>query len=154
MTPPVRVAGPGDAATVAELLADWRDHMGRDFPQDEAIRAGVERLIVRDDAEYLLGGEEPAGIVQLRYRYGIWLDAEDCHVEDVFVAAEARGTGLGKQLVAFAIERARERGCRRLELDTGEDNAPAQGLYRSLGFYPSGIFMRRRIDENIPDGWG
>jgi ribosomal protein S18 acetylase RimI-like enzyme len=56
--------------------------------------------------------------------------------------------------VSFAIERARERGCRRLELDTGEDNAPAQGLYRSLGFGPSGVFMRRRIDENVPDGWG
>ena len=67
---------------------------------------------------------------------------------------EARGTGLGKALVTFAIERARERGCRRLELDTGEDNAPALGLYRSLGFRPDGVFMRRRIPENTPEGWG
>jgi ribosomal protein S18 acetylase RimI-like enzyme len=150
----VRVAGPGDAEVVARLLCDFRDHERRHWPPDDAMLAGVERLIGRDDVDYLLGGDPPAGVVQLRYRYGVWWDAEDCHVEDVFVRAEARGSGLGKALVSFAIERARERGCRRLELDTGEENAPAQGLYRSLGFRPSGVFMRCRIDENVPDGWG
>ena len=125
------------------------------------MRAGVERLIGRDDVDYLLGGDPPLGVVQLRYRYGVWWDAEDCHVEDVFVRAEARGSGLGRALVSFAIERARERGCRRLELDTAEENAPALALYRSLGFRSGGdepgrlaVFMRRRIDANVPPGWG
>jgi ribosomal protein S18 acetylase RimI-like enzyme len=159
VTPPVRVAAPEDAPIVAQLLIDWRDAMDRPWPPDDAIRAGVERLIGRDDAEYLLGGDGPDGIIQLRYRYGIWLDAEDCHVEDVFVRAEARGSGLGKALVSFAIERARERGCRRLELDTAEENVPALALYRSLGFRSGGdepgrlaVFMRRRIPENLPPG--
>ncbi len=150
----VRVATPGDVEIVAALLCDFRDHEGRHWPPDETMRAGVERLIGRDDGEFLLGGDPPAGVVQLRYRYGVWWDAEDCCVEDVFVREEARGTGLGRALVSAAIERARERGCRRLELDTGDDNTPAQGLYRSLGFRDNGLFMRRRIDENVPDGWG
>ena len=145
-----RVAGPEDVEVVARLLCEFRDHEGRDWPPEEAIRAGVERLMPRDDTEYLLGGDPPAGIVQLRYRWGVWWDAEDCNVEDVFVSADARGSGLGRALVSAAIDRARERGCRRMELDTGADNAPAQGLYRSLGFFDSGIFMRRRIDENLP----
>ena len=45
-----------------------------------------------------------------------------------------RGSGLGRALVQAAIERARERGCRRIELDVDEANAPALALYRSLGF--------------------
>jgi ribosomal protein S18 acetylase RimI-like enzyme len=150
----VRVAGPGDAEVVARLLGDFRDHEQRHWPPDETMLAGVRRLLERDDGEFLLGGDPPAGVVQLRYRYGLWWDAEDCCVEDVFVRAEARGTGLGRALVSAAIERARERGCRRLELDTGDDNVAAQGLYRSLGFREAGLFMRRRIPENIPDGWG
>jgi ribosomal protein S18 acetylase RimI-like enzyme len=157
----IRVATLDDVDDVTRLLCAFRDHEGRHWPPDENMRAGVERLIGRDDTEYLLGGDPPAGIVQLRYRYGVWWDAEDCHVEDVFVRAEARGSGLGKELVAFAIERARERGCRRLELDTAEENVPALGLYRSLGFRSGAdqpgrlaVFMRRRIDENIPPGWG
>jgi len=146
----VRLAGPGDIEVVARLLTEFRDHEGRDWPPEEAIRAGVERLMPRDDTEYLLGGDPPAGVVQLRYRWGVWWDAEDCNVEDVFVREEARGTGLGRALVSAAIDRARERGCRRMELDTGADNAPAQGLYRSLGFQDNGLFMRRRIPENLP----
>jgi ribosomal protein S18 acetylase RimI-like enzyme len=146
----VRVAGPGDVDVVARLLTEFREHEGRDWPPLESIRAGVERLMPRDDTEFLLGGDPPAGIVQLRYRYGVWWDAEDCNVEDVFVSAAARGSGLGRELVSFAIDRARERGCRRMELDTGADNAPAQGLYRSLGFRDNGIFMRRPIPENLP----
>jgi ribosomal protein S18 acetylase RimI-like enzyme len=146
----VRLAGPDDIDVVARLLTEFREHEGRDWPPEESIRAGVERLMPRDDTEYLLGGDPPAGIVQLRYRWGVWWDAEDCNVEDVFVSAGARGSGLGRELVSAAIDRARERGCRRMELDTGADNAPAQGLYRSLGFFDSGIFMRRRIDENLP----
>ena len=156
----VRLAGPDDVDVVARLLTEFRDHEGRDWPPEESIRAGVERLLPRDDTEYLLGGDPPAGIVQLRYRYGVWWDAEDCNVEDVFVSAEARGTGLGRALVGAAIDRARERGCRRLELDTAEENVPALGLYRALGFRSGGdepgrlaVFMRRRIDENVPPGW-
>jgi ribosomal protein S18 acetylase RimI-like enzyme len=161
VTPPVRLAAVEDAPVVARLLCDFRDHEGRHWPPDEAMLAGVRRLIGRDDTEYLLGGDPPAGIVQLRYRYGVWWDAEDCHVEDVFVRAEARGSGVGRAMVAAAIDRARERGCRRLELDTAEENEPALALYRSLGFRSGGdepgrlaVFMRRRIDENVPGGWG
>jgi GNAT superfamily N-acetyltransferase len=159
VTPPVRVAGPEDAPIVAELLVAWRDYMGRDWPPPEAIRTGVERLIGREDSEYLLGGEAPDGIVQLRYRYGIWLDAEDCLLEDLFVRPQGHGRGTGKALVAAAIERARRRGCRRLELDVDEHNAPARALYESLGFRSGGgepgrysLFMRHRIVANMPPG--
>jgi GNAT superfamily N-acetyltransferase len=117
VTPPVRLAAVEDAPVVARLLCDFRDHEGRHWPPHHLMLRGVERLIGRDDGEFLLGGDPPAGIVQLRYRYGVWWDALDCCVEDVFVREEARGTGLGRALVAFAIERARERGCRRLELE-------------------------------------
>jgi ribosomal protein S18 acetylase RimI-like enzyme len=146
----VRVAGPDDLDVVARLLAEFNEHNGRDWPPEEKIRAGVERLMTRDDTEYLLGGDPPAGVVGLRYRYGVWWDAEDCNVEDVFVRADARGSGLGRELVAAATDRARERGCRRMELDTGADNTPALGLYRSLGFRDNGVFLRRPIPENLP----
>lgn len=157
--PPVRVAGPDEAAVVAELLVAWRDYMGRDWPDAAAFLAGVRRLIAREDVEYLLAGDPPAGVAQLRYRHGIWLDAEDCELEDLFVRPQAQGKGLGRALVIAAIERARERGCRRIALDTAEENVPAVALYESLGFRSGGgepgrfgIFMRRRIVENMPPG--
>ena len=47
---------------------------------------------------------------------------------------DARGTGLGRALVEAALERARARGCKRIELDVQEYNEHAIGLYEKCGF--------------------
>lgn len=119
---------------MAALLVGFRDHMGRDWPSEAAILASVGRLIGRDDTDYLLAGEPPAGVAQVRYRWGVWWDAEDCWLEDLYVTPEARGTGLGRALVEAVLERAAARGCRRVELDVNSENAAALALYESLGF--------------------
>jgi GNAT superfamily N-acetyltransferase len=122
-----------DEAT--RLLAEFRDWFGKSVPGDEEMRASVARIHA-GDGEFLLGAldGEPVGVCQVRYRWSVWASAEDAWLEDVFVREAARGNGLGRALVHAAIERARERGCRRIELDVDEANAPALALYRSLGF--------------------
>jgi len=127
-----------EAESVADLLVAFRDWHGRDWPSDNAFLASVERLMEREESEFLLGAPHddapPAGICQLRYRFGVWYAAEDCWLEDLFVAESARGSGLGRALVEAAVARATERRCRRIELDTGEDNAAARALYEACGF--------------------
>lgn len=157
MTPHVWLAEHRDADTVARLMVAFRDHFGETWPSDNAFLAGVERLIEDPGAEYLLGAAHadapPAGVAQLRFRYGIWWAAEDCLLEDLFVAADARGQGIARALVGLTIERARARGCRRIELDVNDANAPALALYRSFGFdnddprYGGGnLFMRLHLE--------
>jgi GNAT superfamily N-acetyltransferase len=130
------LAGPDEADDVARLLIGFRDWYGRDDPPDATFHEGVGRLIRCDDTEYLLAaaGDEPGGVCQLRYRYGVWMAAEDCWLEDLFVRDEDRRRGLGEALVAAAIERARARGCGRVELDVSETNRGAWALYERLGF--------------------
>ena len=134
----VWLADPGEAAAVAWLLVKFRDHQGRSSPSEDSFLASVQRLIERADTEFWLAAEDDhapaAGICQLRYRHSVWTAAEDCWLEDLYVAPEARRLGLGRVLVQRALDRARERGCHRVELDTNEDNHDAIGLYRSLGF--------------------
>lgn len=144
-------AAPDEAPAVASLLAGFRDHLGYDFPSDDSLLASVERIIGRNDAEYLLAGdEEPLAVAQVRYRWSVWWDAEDCWLEDLYVSARARGRGVGRALTQAVIDRATARGCRRVELDVNSENAAAQALYRSLGFDTGktggyDIFMRRRL---------
>jgi GNAT superfamily N-acetyltransferase len=156
--PRVWLAGVDDAETVARLLVAFRDHLDRSWPSDNAFLAGVERLLDDPSTEYLLGAPHddapPAGVVQLRYRYGIWRAGTDCLLEDLFVEEPARGSGLGRALVRGAIERARERGCRRMELDVNENNPAALALYESFGFSatanPYGardLYLRRHLDS-------
>jgi ribosomal protein S18 acetylase RimI-like enzyme len=150
-------AGPHEAEIVARLLVDFRNHLGYDWPSDNAFLAGVERLIEERDTEFLLATPDddspPSGVVQLRFRRGIWRAGGDCLVEDVFVAERARGKGVARALLDLATERALERGCRRMELDVNEDNAAAIALYESYGFTagaPRDLYMRRHLDAG-PD---
>jgi GNAT superfamily N-acetyltransferase len=150
-------AGPHEAAIVARLLIAFRDHLGYAWPSDNAFLAGVERLMEDRDTDFLLGAADddspPSGVVQLRYRIGIWRAGRDCLVEDLFVAEEARGHGVAHSLLDLATDRALERGCRRMELDVNEANAPALALYKSFGFAtgdPRDLYMRRHLDAG-PD---
>ncbi|MDR0536572.1 MAG: GNAT family N-acetyltransferase [Tannerellaceae bacterium] len=58
------------------------------------------------------------------------------NIHDVYVRPEYRGFRLGRQLMDGIIEEGRKRGCSRISLEVRFDNAPAQKLYRSLGFIP------------------
>ncbi len=44
------------------------------------------------------------------------------------------GSGLGRALAEACVERARLRGCARIQLDSNERNGAAAALYSSLGF--------------------
>jgi ribosomal protein S18 acetylase RimI-like enzyme len=146
------VATENDAQDVARLMIDFRDWWQREEPSDAVFEAGVRRLLSDPNTDFLLAGDPAVGVCQLRYRYAIWTESEDCWLEDIFVAGEARGSGTGRALVEAAFERARERGCARVELDVNEANPAALGLYESLGFEawsdpPGGrnLLMRRRL---------
>jgi GNAT superfamily N-acetyltransferase len=131
-------ASPDEAEAVAGLLVEFRDHLGHATPSEESFLESVRHLIGRSDTEFWLAASdqetEPAAVCQLRFRHSVWTAAEDCWLEDLFVRDSARGQGLGRALVQRALERAAERGCRRVELDTNEDNRVAIGLYESAGF--------------------
>jgi ribosomal protein S18 acetylase RimI-like enzyme len=128
----IRLATPEDAGTIAALLSAFRDWWGSSSPSDETFRTTVAQLVHDPNTEFLLAGEQ--GVAQLRYRLSAWTGVEDCWLEDLYVTDEARGTGLGRALTQACIERARTRGCRRIELDVNETNTAARRLYASAGF--------------------
>jgi ribosomal protein S18 acetylase RimI-like enzyme len=149
----VWVAGEDELDEVAQLISEFRDHWGNAEPPLETIRRRAKDVFA-EGGEYLLGaggeGDAPAGFVQLRYRASVW-SAGDCWLEDLFVRESARRSGLGRALVETSIERARARGCERIELDTNEDNDAALALYDAAGFSvrskarSRSLFLGRRL---------
>ncbi|WP_380156338.1 GNAT family N-acetyltransferase [Kineococcus sp. R86509] len=68
----------------------------------------------------------------------------------VLVDPAQRGRGLGRQLVALAVEQARSQGAGRVDLGVLGDNWSARRIYEALGFVPaadpepSGVIMMTR----------
>jgi ribosomal protein S18 acetylase RimI-like enzyme len=155
VNPQVWRASAGDVEAVASLIAAFRSWWGKDEPTLAQIRATTTRLLDDPNTEFLLAapgdGAPAAGVCQLRFRLSVWTGADDCWLEDLYVDDSARGTGLGRALVEAAFDRARERGCRRIELDVNESNTDAIAFYEALGFTtepkPPGrtLFVARKL---------
>lgn len=76
------------------------------------------------------------------------LDEHNGEIKSMRVADEFLGRGLGRAILDHVVSAARERGMRRLWLETGtpDDFLPARRLYESAGFEECGPFGDYRED--------
>lgn len=146
--PRVRRLGPGDAEALFALrLRALREHpraflssVEEDFALGvegfaERLRAPADRAFTLgahvDGALVAMAGVARLGHAKARHRALLW---------GVYVAPEHRRAGLGRAIVARAIEEARAMdGVEALTLAVDAQNAPACALYRALGFVAWGI---------------
>lgn len=64
----------------------------------------------------------------------ILLDEDTAKIRKMYVRGDKRGKGIGKAILHRLIEAARERGIKRIVLETMTAMTTAQGLYQSAGF--------------------
>jgi GNAT superfamily N-acetyltransferase len=130
----IRPAQPADADTVGRLLYDFNREFDEPTPGPQALAERLRELLAADELTVLLGGDGPHGLAVLRFRPGIYTNALECYVAELYVVPDRRGQGLGRALMEAAIELARERGADRMDLGTSEEDVAARALYESLGF--------------------
>ena len=115
----LRLAGGADCAQLAGLALAFRDFLGRSEPDAESSAGSGARLLGDPGTDFVIAyaGDRAIGYCQLRYRFSLWCDGIEAHVDDFFVADEARG-----------------RDARVVGLTTNERNADALRLYQRAGF--------------------
>ena len=130
----IRRAETADAADVARLLSDFNREY--DVPTDgvEVLAERARRRMAEGAIVFLLAGDEPFGIAQVRIFRSMWNDGQHATLDELYVAPDRRGEGYGRKLLGAAIELARERGAENIDLNTTEDDTAAMGLYESAGF--------------------
>jgi len=80
----------------------------------------------------------PVGTFQLTYIPGIARQGMlRGLVEAVHVIPEARNRGYGRQMMAWAVDRCRDRGCGMVQLTSNKLRVDAHRFYRTLGFAQS-----------------
>lgn len=123
-----------DAATIAQLLDDFNREYDEFTPGPAVLTDRVRELLTTGEITVLLGGSGPHGLAVLRFRPSMYKESLDCYLEELYVAPDRRGQGIGRALMEEAIETARREGAGYMDLGTSEDDVAARALYESLGF--------------------
>lgn len=88
--------------------------------------------------------KQPLGCVGIRRLvHGI------CELKRMYLKEEARGRGLGKQLLSKAIAIAKEMGYNTMRLDTLQTMEAAMGLYKKMGFYEIEAYRFNPLEKAI-----
>lgn len=136
MGPRVRQAERSDLPGIVPLFDAYR--VFYEQPSDlAAAEAYLDARFESGDSTILLAspdGEAPVGFTRLSPAYSSVLMQRIFVLDDLFVAPAGRRLGVGKALLEAAHEFSRDAGAARVSLRTAVTNAPAQQLYRAMGY--------------------
>lgn len=149
----VRRVQPADVPTVCQLVRDLAEYE----------RAAAEAQMTHEQLHEALFGErisvyghvaEVDGLVvgfALWFRtFSTWRGRPGMYLEDLFVAPEHRGSGIGTQLLAALAGECVAEGYSRLEWSVLDWNAPSIAFYRSLAAVPmDGWTVYRLTDDAL-----
>lgn len=136
MTISIRPATADDLPLIAQLIRDLAEYerLAHEVRFDDAVLAS-KLFGPRPYAEVVIGelNGAPQGFALFFHNFSTFEGRPGIYLEDLFVQPEARGSGLGKALLAHLAALAVERDCARLEWSVLDWNEPAIGFYKSLG---------------------
>lgn len=144
-----RDAVEADVPAFLSLLKDDAKGAARETAQID-VYLGVFRRVQADPMATIVVGEQDGKVVacyQLNAIEGLSHNGlRRGQLEDVRVASDLRGQGIGKLLIADAFTRAKALGCRVMQLVAHKDRATTERFYRGVGFTVSHSGFKATID--------
>ena len=118
------------------LIAAYQRFYEVESIDEERNRTFFRRFLGPSEDGLLLGARRGGRLIGYACLYWHFSSLEACEsvlMNDLFVAEEARGDGVGRALIEATADVARERGVPFVEWSTAPDNHTAQRLYDSTG---------------------
>jgi ribosomal protein S18 acetylase RimI-like enzyme len=92
------------------------------------LHTGLDRILIAESDGCI------HGIITLHFMPLPHLPGNLCRVVALAVKSESQRQGVGAKLMVRAEEIAREKGCSKIELTSGEQRNDAHAFYRAIGF--------------------
>ncbi len=92
-------------------------------------------------------GGELVGVLHYALQPTTWAVEPSCYLEDLFVAAAQRGTGVGRALISHLAEVCAEQGWPRVHWITAADNAAAMRLYDQIATRTSWVRYEMAVER-------
>ena len=158
-TPPLRIrtAVASDLPDIVRMLAG--DALGAQReryvdPLPASYRNAFEAIEQDRNNELVVAeGQDGSAVAALQLTFTPYITHQGgwrATIEGVRVDSRIRGSGLGSELLSWAISRAQERGCHLVQLTTDKQRPEAQRFYESLGFVASHEGMKLKLSKMSP----
>ena len=145
-----RIAFEPDRGVVVELVGKLLSELGGTPPPAEAMLPTFDRLAGGGHAGFVALGEYDGGAVAVctvSYLHAMRTRGKYAIIQEMFVEPEYRSTGVGMEVLKFALGRAVADGCQTVELGTPYDGDRQVRFYRGAGFSEIGARLRWRAGQ-------
>ncbi|MBK6938417.1 MAG: GNAT family N-acetyltransferase [Chitinophagaceae bacterium] len=134
----IRPIQPADNPVIASIIRNTLEEFGANHPgtvyYDKTTDALYE-LFQKEKSAYFIA-EKDGKIVGGGGTYPTdGLPADTCELVKMYLLPEARGTGLGSQLITICIEQAKTFGFNKIYLETMNELKAALKVYARMGFF-------------------
>lgn len=145
----IRAATAADAATILGFVRDLADYEKAVHEVEASEESVAASLFGPNSVTHALICEapdgRPAGFAVWFLNYSTWQARNGLYLEDLYVAPEHRGAGIGKLILRHLARLAVEKGCGRFEWSVLDWNEPAIRVYEAIGAEPQKEWIRYRL---------
>lgn len=127
---------PKDIDAVLRMMRRYYEEDEYPFIEADA-RAAALRLTGNNEFGSLwvaMAGDRVAGYLAVTLGFSLEYRGRDAFIDELFIAEEHRGQGLGREAIEIAEAWCRELGVNALHLEVERHREKAQKLYRLVGF--------------------
>ncbi len=142
----ISIAGAGDAEELTAALARLVPQLSRSSPAPDV--EAVREMLAHDAVTQFLARDGDGTIVGVSSLAAFPVPTGTrAWIEDVVVDEAATGQGIGRLLTDAMVDRARQLGCRTVDLTSRPSREAANHLYRKAGFVPRDTNLYRMTLE-------
>lgn len=131
----IRKADVNDAALILSFIRELAEYE----KLADAVKASEDlifkNILTNKYAEVVIAeyNGEPAGQALFFHNFSTFLGKPGIYLEDLYVKPNLRGKGIGKALLVYLVNLAKERDCGRVEWAVLDWNTPAIDFYKNMG---------------------
>lgn len=131
-----RLATVADAGEVARLLHDFNTEFDTPSPGVGPLTDRLGDLLAGDSTFAIVAGEPAVAVALVTLRPNVWYAGPVALLDEMYVAPDLRGNGIGSAVIELMLSTARQRGVELVEINVDEADVDAQRFYERHGFSP------------------
>src|SRR5215213_8695715 len=123
-----------DTHDIARLLHDFNTEFDTPTPGTDALTARLRTLLATDETFAIVTGTPPVAVALVTLRPNVWYEGPVALLDEMYVAPDRRGQGLGTAMIDLLLATCRARSVELVEINVDEGDVDARRFYERAGF--------------------